>query len=57
MKLKLHRPILFSIFLYLFTFALAGAIDVPPLRGRVNDYAGVISQDQVRSLESRLEQF
>jgi uncharacterized protein len=57
MKLKLHRPILFSILLYLFTFALAAALDVPPLRGRVNDYARVMSQDQVRSLESRLDQF
>lgn len=33
------------------------ALDVPPLRGRVNDYAGVMNQDQVRSLESRLDQF
>ncbi len=57
MKLKLHRPILFTILFCLLTFALAAAIDVPPLRGRVNDYAGVMSQDQVRSLESRLAQF
>ena len=57
MKLKLHRPILFSILFCLLTFALTVAIDVPPLRGRVNDYAGVMSQDQLRSLESRLAQF
>jgi uncharacterized protein len=37
--------------------ALASALDVPPLRGRVNDYAGVMSQDQARSLESQLAQF
>jgi uncharacterized protein len=30
---------------------------VPPLRGRVNDYAGVMNQEQVRSLENRLAQF
>ena len=30
---------------------------MPALRGRVNDYAGVMSQDQVRSLETRLAQF
>jgi uncharacterized protein len=36
---------------------LVSALDVPPLRGRVNDYAGVMSQEQVRSLESRLAQF
>jgi uncharacterized protein len=57
MKLRLHRPIFFSIPFCLFTFALALAIDVPPLRGRVNDYAGVMSQDQVRSLESQLARF
>jgi uncharacterized protein len=33
------------------------AVDVPALRGRVNDYAGVMSQDQARSLESQLAQF
>jgi len=37
--------------------SLALAIEVPPLRGRVNDYAGVMSQDQVRALESQLAQF
>ena len=57
MKLKLHRPILFSILFCLLAFALAVAIDVPPLRGRVNDYAGVMSQEQARTLESRLAQF
>jgi uncharacterized protein len=36
---------------------MASALDVPPLRGRVNDYAGVMSQEQTRSLETRLAQF
>jgi len=44
-------------FIFLLRFSLASAIDVPPLRGRVNDYAGVMSQDQARSLESQLAQF
>jgi uncharacterized protein len=44
-------------FIFLLRFSLAFAIDVPPLRGRVNDYAGVMSQDQARSLESQLAQF
>jgi uncharacterized protein len=35
--------------------SIANALDVPPLRGRVNDYAGVIQQSQVQSLESQLE--
>jgi uncharacterized protein len=42
---------------YLSTASLAAALDVPPLRGRVNDYAGVMSQDQARGLESQLAQF
>lgn len=51
---------LFSIVILLLLSGLispTGALDVPPLRGRVNDYAGVMSPDQVRSLESRLAQF
>jgi uncharacterized protein len=35
----------------------AWTLEVPALRGRVNDYAGVMNKDQVRSLESRLAQF
>jgi uncharacterized protein len=36
---------------------LAWTLEIPALRGRINDYAGVMSQDQARSLESRLAQF
>jgi uncharacterized protein len=32
------------------------ALDVPPLRGRVNDYAGVMRRDQAQLLESQLAQ-
>jgi uncharacterized protein len=48
---------LLSFLLLLITSPLARALEVPPLRGRVNDYAGVMSQDQVRTLESQLAQF
>lgn len=44
-------------FLILFLSPLAFGLDVPPLRGRVNDYAGVMRSDQIQSLESRLAQF
>lgn len=37
--------------------AFAAALDVPPLRGRVNDYANVMSPEQARGLETRLAQF
>jgi uncharacterized protein len=33
------------------------ALDVPPLRGRVNDYAVVLRQDQAQRLEAQLAQF
>jgi uncharacterized protein len=49
--------ILFLTYVLLVHVSLASALDVPPLRGRVNDYAGVMSQDQTRSLETRLAQF
>ena len=37
------------------SFALA--LDVPPLRGRINDYAGLIPADRARALEERLAGF
>ena len=43
--------------LLLFHCSLASALDVPPLRGRVNDYAGVMTQEQPRSLEYKLAHF
>jgi uncharacterized protein len=53
---QLLRPLLAIIILALAPDR-AIALDVPPLRGRVNDYAGVMSQEQTRSLETRLVQF
>lgn len=55
--MKRHRPLLLSV---IFLWLLAGAVwalEVPPLRGRVNDYAAVLSQDQDRTLEAQLAQF
>lgn len=43
-------------FAFLFLLSNADAIDVPQLRGRVNDYAGVMQQTQVQNLESQLAQ-
>jgi uncharacterized protein len=57
MKRQLRQPFLAGIILVALALGLASALDVPPLRGRVNDYAGVMSQNQVRSLESQLAQF
>src|SRR6267142_2845148 len=38
-------------------FSLTPALDVPPLRGRINDYAGLIPADRARALEERLASF
>jgi len=57
MKRRLYRPLLASIVFVLLVTSLAAPLDVPPLKGRVNDYAGVMSQEQIRSLETRLAQF
>lgn len=38
-------------------FSLTLALDVPPLRGRINDYAGLIPADRARALEERLARF
>lgn len=38
-------------------FSFASALDVPALRGRVNDYANLMPPSRAQSLEQRLEQF
>lgn len=50
-----YRPVLLIILVLLFS-SVAGALDVPQLRGRVNDYAGAMQANQVQSLESQLNQ-
>lgn len=61
MKLRPRRICGFvpSVVLVLFVTCLAAAqaLDVPPLRGRVNDHAGTLSREQTRALEQELEQF
>ena len=57
MKRQLRQPLLAVIIFFALASGLVSALDVPPLRGRVNDYANVMRQDQARTLESRLAQF
>jgi len=48
------------VFTLLLTFAesaLVSALEVPRLRGRVNDYAGLMAADRAHSLEERLARF
>src|SRR5918996_2763460 len=43
--------------LLLVIHTLALALPVPPLRGRVNDYAGMVPPDKTQQLEERLARF
>jgi len=47
----------FFFFLVLAIYSLALALEVPPLRGRVNDYAKLLPQERARALEAQLEKF
>jgi uncharacterized protein len=45
------------ILLFLAIASILAALEVPPLRGRVNDFAGLISRERAHALETRLKQF
>src|ERR1044071_1669299 len=50
----MHRAILFLLFVFA---APALALDAPPLKGRVNDYAGLLPRERAAALEQKLAQF
>ncbi|HEY2986165.1 MAG TPA: YgcG family protein [Candidatus Binatia bacterium] len=45
------------VYFFLFTVAVSFALEVPPLRGRVNDYANLMPPARGQALEQRLEEF
>jgi len=49
--------LLAALFVALLHSTLANSLEVPRLRGRVNDYAGLIPADRAQALESRLATF
>src|SRR5688500_20157663 len=59
--MKLHKARLLlaglALLLGLGITATAPALDVPPLRGRINDYAGMLPADKARQLDERLASF
>ena len=58
MKIRaLSLQLLGALVLFLLAPALSNALDVPPLRGRVNDYAKLLSQERALALEAQLEKF
>ena len=59
MKLR-HVGIFFAGLIAVFVLAINSsilALDVPPLRGRVNDLAGMVPADRVQALDERLAAF
>ena len=57
MKRHPYRSLSLSVIFLALISGRVSALDVPPLRGRVNDYAAVLTQDQARTLEAQLAQF
>jgi uncharacterized protein len=58
MKIRaLSLQLLGALVLFLLAPALSNALQVPPLRGRVNDYAKLLSPENARALEAQLEKF
>lgn len=53
-----NRRFVFLIFIVIFSFILTMplfSLDVPPLRGRINDYASMISPETKRILNEKLK--
>ena len=57
MKLRTARVFGLAFLLAPTLISLALALNVPPLRGRVNDYAGLMPADRAQALEERLARF
>ena len=57
MKRQLRRPFFAAIIFIFLGAALASALDVPPLRGRVNDLAGLLSSERTQRIEVQLAEF
>jgi uncharacterized protein len=58
MKIRLSSLLLLAgVVLSLPAPSLSNALDVPPLRGRVNDYAKLLPQERALALEAQLEKF
>ena len=57
MKLRTARVLGLAFLLVPALISFALALNVPPLRGRINDYAGLMPPDRARTLEERLARF
>jgi uncharacterized protein len=57
MNPRLLRPLAFVAIVLLLPCCLAHALEVPPLRARVNDLAGLLAHREAIALEDKLSQF
>ena len=55
--MRFGRALLLNLVFALLTCGRADPLDVPPLRGRVNDLAAMLSADEAERLEERLRTF
>lgn len=57
MRFNIFKPVLLLVMLLACLAQSASALDAPPLQGRINDYAGMLSSTTARSLEQKLAAF
>lgn len=57
MRFNILKPLFLFIMVMAYFAQFASALDAPPLKGRINDYAGMLSPATVRSLEQKLAAF
>lgn len=57
MRFNIFKPLLLLVIVLAYFTQSAAALDAPPLKGRINDYAGMLSPTTVRSLEQKLAAF
>jgi uncharacterized protein len=53
----LRRPLMLTVAIILLTCSCVHALNVPPLRGRVNDLAGMLTLGEAQQLEEQLRTF
>lgn len=57
MRFNIFKPLLLLVMVMAYFAQFASALDAPPLKGRINDYAGMLSPATARSLEQKLATF
>ncbi len=56
-RFRISKLLFITLLLTFAESALVSALEVPPLRGHVNDYSGLMAPERARALEERLARF